>query len=112
MVMFIEDWPQGDRQYTISRDFSAMPKGAFLTTRFSLTLCQALSREPGMPMHKRGLKSVSSLALRFLISTAARTGEVIGAAWSEIDLEAAAWTIPGSRMKAGENIGSPCPGPP
>lgn len=41
------------------------------------------------------------LAFRFLVLTAARSGEVRGATWDEIDLDAATWTIPGSRMKAG-----------
>ena len=36
-----------------------------------------------------------------LILTAAPTGEVLEARWSEIDLEQAAWTIPAGRMKAG-----------
>jgi integrase len=40
-------------------------------------------------------------ALEFLILTAARTGEVIGAKWSEIDLASATWTIPADRMKGG-----------
>jgi integrase len=44
--------------------------------------------------------SVSALALRFLILTATRTNEVLQAQWSEIDLEAAVWTIPAERMKA------------
>ena len=44
--------------------------------------------------------SVSNLALEFLILTAARTGEVIGAKWDEFDLQAAIWTVPASRMKA------------
>jgi len=43
---------------------------------------------------------VAALALRFVILTAARTGEVIGARWSEIDLQAAVWTVPAERMKA------------
>ena len=43
----------------------------------------------------------SKLCLRFLVFTAARSGEARGATWDEIDLESAAWTIPGSRMKAG-----------
>ena len=42
-----------------------------------------------------------ALALQFTIYTAARTGEVIGARWSEIDLPGRTWTIPGERMKAG-----------
>jgi integrase len=41
-----------------------------------------------------------ALALRFLILTAARLGEVLGATWSEIDLDERVWTIPASRMKA------------
>lgn len=43
---------------------------------------------------------MAALALRFLILTAARTGEIIGATWDEIDLEKAVWTIPAARMKA------------
>jgi integrase len=49
----------------------------------------------------RQRETVSARALEFLILTAARTGEVIGATWSEIDLEGRLWTIPGERMKAG-----------
>jgi integrase len=44
--------------------------------------------------------SIAELALRFTILTAARTGEVLGAKWAEIDVEARLWTIAGSRMKA------------
>ena len=43
----------------------------------------------------------SKLCLRFLVFTAARSGEARGATWDEIDLESASWTVPGSRMKAG-----------
>lgn len=51
-------------------------------------------------LHKRG--AVAALALEFTILTAARTGEVIGAKWDEVDLDKAIWTIPASRMKAGK----------
>jgi integrase len=44
----------------------------------------------------------ASNALRFLILTAGRSGEVIGADWSEVDIGKALWTIPGERMKAGK----------
>ena len=43
---------------------------------------------------------IAAKALQFLILTAARTGEVIGAKWSEIDLDARIWMIPPERMKA------------
>ena len=45
---------------------------------------------------------ISSRCLAFTILTAARSGEARGARWDEIDLDAATWTIPGSRMKAGK----------
>jgi integrase len=44
-------------------------------------------------------EGVGALAFRFTILTAARTGEVIGARWSEIDMNTAVWSIPASRMK-------------
>lgn len=46
-------------------------------------------------------EGVSALALRFAILTAARTGEAIGARWSEFNMTEAVWTVPASRMKAG-----------
>jgi integrase len=48
----------------------------------------------------REQEGVAARALEFLILTAARTGEVIGARWSEIDLLEKTWTAPASRMKA------------
>ncbi len=48
----------------------------------------------------RQQKGVAARALEFGILTAARTGEVIGARWQEIDLVAKVWTVPAERMKA------------
>ncbi|MHC2108347.1 tyrosine-type recombinase/integrase [Methylobacterium sp. CM6246] len=39
--------------------------------------------------------------MAFTILTAARTGEALGARWSEIDIESGIWTVPAERMKAG-----------
>jgi integrase len=50
----------------------------------------------------RGRDNLSARALEFTILTAARTSEVIGAEWNEIDLGAKVWTIPSNRMKAGQ----------
>jgi integrase len=44
--------------------------------------------------------SIAARALEFAILTAARSGEVIGARWDEIDLAERVWTVPGRRMKA------------
>jgi integrase len=51
----------------------------------------------------RGQEGVGARALEFLILTATRTGEVIGARWEEFDLEKKVWTVPGVRMKAGKD---------
>src|SRR5262249_28693968 len=50
----------------------------------------------------RQRQGIAARALEFTILPAARTGEVIGAQWSEIDLDNAVWTIPAGRMKAGK----------
>ena len=44
---------------------------------------------------------VSARALEFVILTAARSGEVRGATWSEINQQTAVWTVPAERMKSG-----------
>jgi len=49
----------------------------------------------------RTKRGVSPKALEFLLLTAARSGEVLGAKWDEIDLDLGVWTIPADRMKAG-----------
>ena len=48
-----------------------------------------------------GASESARLAFELLILTATRTGEVLGATWSEIDLERGLWIIPAKRMKAG-----------
>jgi integrase len=55
---------------------------------------------PAFMQNLRGRDSVSASALELTILTACRTQEVIGARWSEIDLDSATWTIPATRMKA------------
>jgi integrase len=55
------------------------------------------------------LGEATRLAFELLVLTAARTGDVVGARWSEIDLKNAIWTIPGERMKAGREHRVPLP---
>ena len=49
-----------------------------------------------------GASLSARLCFRFLVLTAARSGEARGAAWSELDLDAREWRIPPGRMKGGE----------
>lgn len=58
-------------------------------------------RVPAFVADLRERDAMAPRALEFTILTAARTGETFGAIWREIDLEAAIWTIPRERMKAG-----------
>ena len=84
----------------------------------SVAILEALPRTTGSRKHQRAIhhKDVGAAldvvqasgaflttkaALRFLVLTAARSGEVRGAAWSEVDDKLGVWTIPASRMKAG-----------
>ena len=62
-------------------------------------------RVDDMPAFIKSLRQhegLSPKALEFAVLTAARSGEVRGATWAEIDLEAAVWTVPKERMKAGK----------
>jgi integrase len=69
---------------------------------------QKVKHHPALPYGELGefmarlrqQEGLGSRALEFAILTAARSGEVRGALWSEIDLPDATWTIPAGRMKA------------
>jgi integrase len=50
----------------------------------------------------RARREMTARALEFLILTASRSNEVIGARWDEIDMAAKTWTIPSTRMKMGK----------
>lgn len=55
---------------------------------------------PALMAELRQREGVSARALEFAILTAARSGEVRGARWDEVDLTRRLWTVPGERMKA------------
>jgi integrase len=69
---------------------------------------QRVQHHPALPISELGSfmkklrvqTGIAAWALEFLILTATRTGEVIGAQWSEINLSEKIWIIPPSRMKA------------
>lgn len=62
----------------------------------------ALADAPAWFTDLRGRSGTATRALEFLAMTAARSGEVRGATWGEIDLDTALWIIRGARMKAGK----------
>jgi integrase len=59
----------------------------------------AYANIPAFMVELRKRTSVSARALEFLILTAARSGEVRGMTWAELDKDRTTWTVPGERMK-------------
>jgi integrase len=58
-----------------------------------------LDEVPGFVARLKAVNGTGARALEILILTAARSGEIRGAMWSELDMDAAIWTIPAERMK-------------
>jgi integrase len=56
---------------------------------------------PDFMVRLRAAAGMGAKALELLILTAARSGELRGARWSEIDLQERQWTVPAERMKGG-----------
>jgi len=56
---------------------------------------------PAFMNQLRECETIAAMALEFNILTAARSGEIYGALWPEIDLKEKVWTIPAGRMKGG-----------
>lgn len=56
---------------------------------------------PAFMAELRSRPALAARCLEFVILTAARSGEALGAVWGEVDLDAALWTVPKERMKAG-----------
>jgi len=88
--------------------WAGLPKPTKLTRGHHAAMPYA--EVPAFVARLAGQDSISALALRFLIMTAARTSEVIGARWNEFDLENRLWTIPASRMKPGREHRVPLSG--
>ncbi|MCY4559337.1 MAG: integrase arm-type DNA-binding domain-containing protein [Chloroflexi bacterium] len=78
--------PRNGRQ---SRHFKALPHREVAT---ALATVRESSSAAGV-----------RLSFEFLVLTAARSGEVRGACWAEIDDEAGVWRVPGSRTKTGRS---------
>jgi integrase len=62
---------------------------------------------PSLIAKLRERDALAAMALEFTILTAARSGEVLGARWDEVDLKAKVWTVPAERMKAARGHRSP-----
>ena len=102
-------WDYGKARYYVSGENPARLKGHLDKILSKTAKVKRVRHFPALPYDEIGTfvtelrrrKGYSAIGLEFLILTAARTGEIIGAKWSEIDFEKAVWTVPQERMKAG-----------
>jgi integrase len=78
---------------------AVLPKRARLTRGHHKAI--SFDEVPTFLIALRERDGIAARALEFAILTAARSGEVFGASWGELDLEARVWTVPAARMKAG-----------
>jgi integrase len=89
-------------------DNPARWKGHLDNLLATLSKSERTKHHPALPWQEVGAfmaalrmqEGVAAKAVEFAILTACRSGEVRGATWGEIDLDAALWTIPAERMKA------------
>src|SRR5262249_29388465 len=58
---------------------------------------------PGFMRELRGRPGTAAKALEFLVLCASRWGEVLGARWTEMDIDKKTWTTPAARMKAAKD---------
>ncbi len=101
------DWAKARK--LVSGDNPASLKGGLGQLLPKASKIAKVKHQPALPYQKvhtfvqalRQKKGISPKAFEFLVLTAARSGEVLGAKWDEIDLQGRVWTIPAERMKAG-----------
>ncbi len=106
-VETVLDWAKARKLY--EGDNPASLKGGLGELLPKARKIAKVKHQPAMPYRQiftfvqalRLKSGVSPKALEFLILTAARSGEVLGAQWDEFDLSTNVWTIPAERMKAG-----------
>ena len=100
-VCTVLDWSysKGFRETEASRRSitKGLPRQQRSATHFA---AMPFADVPAFFVRLREKESWSRLALEAAILTSARSGEIRGASWSEVDLERGLWTIPASRMKA------------
>ncbi len=101
-ISAVFDWAKGAGHYPHENPVNGLKK-ALPKVKASDSHMAALpwSDVPGFMIDLAGREGVSARTLEFIILTAVRSGEARGARWSEIDLTARTWTIPGERMKRG-----------
>ena len=98
----IKGWRSGENPATWRGHLeNVLTKGKSLKLQRGHHAAMPYKDLPDFIARLREREAMSARALEFLILTAARSGEVRGMEWSEVDLAEGIWTVPAERMKAG-----------
>lgn len=109
-IVTVIDWAVGKGYRTLPLPMAAINKSLpRIKAKTEHHSALPFDQVPAFMTRLRERESLGRLAFEALVLTAARSGEIRLAVWSEIDLEAALWTIPASRMKAGREHVVPLP---
>lgn len=96
------DWAKAKSLYPHENPLNGIKKALPPVKRIKTHLAALpWSEVPAFMRELAKREGVSARTLEFIILTAARSGEARGALWSEFDLAAKVWTVPGARMKRG-----------
>ena len=85
-----------------------LPKGR-AATKHHRAVHYALAGEAVRKVRESNAWTATKLLFEFMVLTCARSGEVRMATWDEVDVDAATWTVPAERMKAGKEHRVPLP---
>lgn len=101
-IVMVIDWAIAKGYRTMPLPIAAMNKSLpKVRTKAAHHSALPYAQVPAFIGRLRERESVGRLAFEALVLTAARSGEIRLAVWSEIDLDGKLWTIPAERMKPG-----------
>jgi integrase len=103
----VKGWRAGDNpaRFKGLLQYALPPRNANLNIKHHAAV--PLPELPALMERLAALPGTAALAARLAILMASRPGEVFGMTWSEVDLSAKTWTIPGSRYKTGVEFTRP-----
>jgi integrase len=100
-IVTVIDWAIAKGYRTMPLPIAAMNKSLpRVRAKAAHHTAMPFAQVPAFVTRLRERESIGRLAFETLILTAARSGEIRLAVWSEVDLEKGLWTIPAERMKA------------
>ena len=89
-------WREGENPVTAIKDAGVLPR---VKAKVKHHKAMAWQDVPAFYADLQSRSAMAAKALMLTCLTGSRTGEVLGAKWDEMDLDAGLWTVPAERMK-------------